>query len=340
MAPATEDTGDHARHGTPPRPAQGRRSPSLAAVVVSYESRKDLPGCLEALLASEPGPRVIVVDNASADGSAALVRERYGRDVELLALDRNTGFTGGCNRGLAAAGDAEVVAFLNPDVRVDPDCLARAAACLDRTGAGGVAPLLLRPDRRTVDSAGQCLRRWTLEVNDLGYGQPLRPEFLEPRPVLAACGALAVFRREALEAVRLDTGVWDEELFCFWEDLELGWRLWNAGASVWSCPDAVAVHERGAGAARGPGPLRWRRPPELEARIVLNKWRVLARHLHLLDLPPRLPILLGRDKALAVAGAIRRPVVVRHLAALLPGVLRAWRTREPRRRLRLKELPC
>ncbi len=313
---------------------------TVAAVVVSYGSREDLPGCLDALLASAPRPRVVVVDNASADGSAELVRKRYGEAVTLVALEENTGFTGGCNRGLAEAGDADVVAFLNPDVRVDPDCLATAARCLGETGAAGVAPLLLRPDRRTVDSAGQCLRRWILEVEDRGYGRPLAPALLEPRPVLAACGALAVFRREALEAVRLPSGVWDEALFCFWEDLELGWRLWNAGFTVRSCPEAVAVHGRGAGAAPGKGPLRWRRPPALEARIVLNKWRVLARHLHPLDLVPRLPLLLGRDGGLAAAGVIRRPVVLHHLAGLLPGVIGAWRTRVRRRRLRLKELPC
>ena len=313
---------------------------TVAAVVVSYESREELPGCLEALLDASPPPRVIVVDNASSDGSAALVRERFGAEVTLLALDRNTGFTGGCNRGFDAAEGAEVVAFLNPDVRVDRDCLGAAAACLERTGAAGVAPLLLRPGRGIVDSAGQCLARWTLEVADRGYGRPLDAAYLEPRPVLAACGALAVFRREALEAVRLGCGVLDEGLFCFWEDLELGWRLWNAGFTVRSCPEAVAVHGRGAGAGPGRGPLRWRRPPALEARIVLNKWRVLARHVHPLDLLPRLPLLLARDCGLAAAGVLRRPVLLRRLAALLPGTVRAWTARGRRRRLRLKELPC
>ncbi len=314
---------------------------SIAAVVVSFDSREDLPACLEALLASTPRPRVVVVDNASSDGSAELVRGRFGDSVELLALGRNTGFAGGCNRGLEAAGEAEVVAFVNPDVTVEPGCLAEAAACLERhPRAGGVAPLLMRPDGGTVDSAGQCLHPWTLEVVDRGYGTSPAPELLAERPVLAACGALAVFRREALEAVRLPSGAWDEELFCFWEDLELGWRLWNGGWEVWACPAAGAVHRRGAGAAAGRGPLRWRRPVELEARIILNKWAVLARHCRLLDLLPRLPVLLAHDGALAAAGVLRRPALAGRLLRGLPGAARAWRRRGRGRRRRLGELPC
>ncbi len=313
----------------------------IAAVVVSFQSRRDLPACLEALLAGEPRPRVIVVDNASSDGSAELVRERFGDRVELLALGENTGFAGGCNRGLAAAGEAELVAFLNPDVVVEPTCLAEAAACLERhPRAAGVAPRLMRPGGELVDSVGQCLSPRVLEVRDRGYGLPLSPELLEERPVLAACGALAVFRREALEAASVEGRAWAEHFFCFWEDLELGWRLNNAGWEVWACPAAVAVHGRGAGAAPGRGPLRWRRPVRLEACVLTNRWMTLARNLHGLDLAARLPLLLGWELAATALGVLRRPALLWYLARREPLVLREWwrRGRLPRRRLR--DLPC
>ncbi len=313
-----------------------------AAVVVSFNSRVDLPACLDALLAAEGSPRVVVVDNASRDGSPQLVRERYGERVELVELAENTGFTGGCNRGLAAVSEAELVAFLNPDVIVGGDCLSEAVSCLKRhPGAAGVAPLLMRPDGETVDSAGQCLDRWSLEVVDRGYGGPLTEELEIERPVLAACGALAIFRTEALEGARLPRGgVWDERLFCFWEDLELGWRLWNGGQEIWSCPSARAVHSRGGGARPGRGPLRWRRPVDLEARIILNKRMVLARHCHVFDLIPRLPQLLARDWGLAAVGILRRPSLAGHLVRGVPSVAAGWLARGRRRRLRLRELPC
>jgi len=313
----------------------------VAAVVVSYDSREDLGDCVEGLLAQNPPVRVVVVDNASSDGSADLVRERFGKHVVLVEPGVNRGFAGGCNLGLAAAGDAPLVAFLNPDVVVDPGCFAAAAACLQRhPGAGAVAPLLLRPDRETVDSAGQCLSPWTLEVRDRGYGRPLSGELRTERPVLAACGALGVYRREAMEAVVLDGEVWAGSYFCFWEDLELGWRLNNAGWEVWACPGAVAIHGRGAGADPGSGPLRWRRPVHLEACILSNRWMTMARHLHTLDLLLHAPLTLVWDLAMTGTGILRRPSLLRHLVRREPLVWREWRRRRSLPRRRRRELPC
>ena len=104
-----------------------------------------------------------------------------------------------------------------------------------------------------------------------------------------------MFRRSALESVAEDHGPWAQHFFCFWEDLELGWRLVNRGWRIHTVPEAVATHRRGGGAAAGSGPLRWRRPPELEACILTNRWMTLIRHLHPLDLAPRLPVLLLWD---------------------------------------------
>jgi cellulose synthase/poly-beta-1,6-N-acetylglucosamine synthase-like glycosyltransferase len=183
------------------------------------------------------------------------------------------------------------------------------------------------------------LSRATLEVRDRGYGRRLEPSLLQPAPVLAACGALAVFRRVALDSVAEENGPWAEHFFCFWEDLELGWRLTNRGWVVEALPDAVATHGRGSGAAAGRGPLRWRRPPELEACVVTNRWMTLARHLHPLDSLPRLPLLLTWDLLLTVAGALRRPALARHLRRRWPLVVQEWRRRRGAPRRRLAELP-
>jgi GT2 family glycosyltransferase len=314
---------------------------SLGAVVVSYESAAELPACLEALLRAAPVAAVVVVDNASRDGSVAVAGAVSDPRLELLALRENLGFAGGCNRGLEAlSSELPYVAFLNPDVAVSPGCLERCVARLEREpGLAGVAPMLLRPDGSTVDSVGQVLDRFTLEVRDRGYGQRLTPELLTPSPVLAACGALAVFRRAALESVASGGGPWAEHYFCFWEDLELGWRLANSGFKIVSLPDAVAVHGRGAGAAPGSAPLRWRRPPELEACVLTNRWMTLIRHLHPLDSLPRLPLLLAWDLSLTVAGILHRPALLAHLRRRWPLVVREWRERRRTPRRRLGELP-
>lgn len=314
---------------------------SVGAVVVSHDSAGDLPACLAALLGAAGLERVVVVDNASRDSSRELVRGFDDRRVALVAEEVNSGFAGGCNRGFRELGsDFEYLAFLNPDVVVTPDCLERAAEALAADpGLAGVAPLLMRSDGETVDTAGQVLRRWTLEVDDRGYGEPPTPELLQPTEVLSACGALAVFRRQALDAVAEADGPWVQHYFCYWEDLELGWRLHSSGWRIRSCPQAVATHRRGAGAADGRGPLRWRRAPALEACILSNRWMTLIRHLHPLDLLPRLPLLLIWDPGLVAAGAVRRPSLLGHLRRRWPLVMCEWSKRGRNRRRRLHELP-
>jgi GT2 family glycosyltransferase len=312
-----------------------------AAVVVSYNSRQDLPSCLEGLLEARSLATVIVVDNGSVDGSGAAVRECGDRRVTIFELATNTGFAGGCNRGFAALpAGIPYVAFMNPDVVVEPDCLHRCVDVLEaRPDIAGVAPLLMRPDGTTVDSVGQVLRPYTLEVRDRGYGEPMTEGLRRPTQVLAACGALAVYRRDALENVAGECGPWAEHYFCFWEDLELGWRLTNRGWKLMTAPDAVAVHGRGAGAAGGAGRLRWRRPPELEACVLSNRWMTLIRHLHSLDALRRLPLLLMWDKAVLAVSCARRPRLLVHLKRRWPLVYREWRCRERVPRRRLSELP-
>ena len=314
---------------------------TIGAVVVSHNSADDLPACLEALRSAADLGRVVVVDNASQDQSRECVRAFDDPRIQLVAEKVNSGFAGGCNRGYRElGGEFEFLAFLNPDVVVSGDCLRRAAEMLAGDDSlAGVAPLLIRSDGETVDSVGQVLKGWSLEVLDRGYGAPLTAELTKEVDVLAACGALAIFRREALESVADEHGPWAQHYFCFWEDLELGWRLLNSGWRIRSCPEAVATHRRGAGAASGSGPLRWRRPPELEACILTNRWMTLIRHLHPLDLVYRLPLLLIWDPSLVAAGAVRRPSLIGHLWRRWSMVKHEWKNRSRNRQRRLHELP-
>jgi hypothetical protein len=313
---------------------------NIGAVVVSYNSAADLPACLGALSAAAGLDRVVVVDNDSSDRSREIVRGCGDPRVSLVVEKVNSGFAGGCNRGFRElGGDFDYLAFLNPDVVVSPDCLERAAEKLAADPRlAAVAPLLMRSDGETVDTVGQVLKRWTLEVDDRGYGEPPSSRLLQPAEVLAACGALAVFRRPALASISDSYGPWAQHYFCFWEDVEIGWRLGNSGWRVESCPEAVASHRRGAGAFEGSGPLRWRRPAELEACIISNRWMTLIRHLHPLDLAPRLPLLLFWDLGLVAAGALRRPSLLKHLRRRWPMVRNEWRNRHRHQRRRLREL--
>src|SRR5947209_1566903 len=111
-------------------------------VVVSYESREHLRRCVEPL-AGTPGVAVVVVDNASTDGSLDTVSDL---PLRALALDRNGGFASGCNAGWRV-GEAPSVLFLNPDAALDPASLERLGAVLDADpGVGAVGPRIVGTD--------------------------------------------------------------------------------------------------------------------------------------------------------------------------------------------------
>jgi GT2 family glycosyltransferase len=305
-------------------------------VVVNFNGGRDLERCLAALAAQTGRVDVVLVDCASTDGSRTLA-ERPPAGVVGVPLADNRGYAGGANAGLAAAGDAEVVGFFNPDCFPRPDLFAVAVRRLAGDGTlGGVAPRLERDDGLTLDSCGQVLSPWLLMVRDRGYGEAAAGLYPAPERVLAACGAGMVYRRAALEAVAVGGEVFPSEYFAFWEDLDLGWRVGNAGWRVVYEPAAVAVHRRGTTAAPGSGRLIFRRSPRLAAGIVVNRWATLLRNLHAVDFLWRLPVLLLADTAMTTYLLARRPAVAPALLRALPRLGLAWRQRRvlPRRRLR------
>jgi GT2 family glycosyltransferase len=192
----------------------GDGRPSASIVIVTYDSAGVLPGCLESLRATEGVEcDVIVVDNASSDGSAEIAR-RAGATV--IANDRNDGFGRACNRGVAAA-TGEVVVLLNPDTTVTPDWLA----------------ILLDHLAEHPDIAVLCPT-----VVAPGAEAPLRP-FLEDCAALP--GSAMVIPRAAWERL----GGFDETIFLYWEDTDLCWRAWLAGLRVVKDHEALVHHVRG-----------------------------------------------------------------------------------------------
>jgi GT2 family glycosyltransferase len=310
-----------------------------AAIVVNHNGGDDLPRCLAALLAQSVAVEIVLVDCASTDGSRRLA-EAPPPGVRAVALPDNRGFAGGANAGLAALGaEVEVVGVFNPDCFARPDLFAVCLELLDREpGVGGVAPRLVRADGETLDSCGQVLTPWLLRVRDRGFGEPAAVAWGAPGRVLAACGAGMVYRRRVLEAAAVDGEVLPSAFFAFWEDLDLGWRVSNLGHEVRYEPRAVAVHRRAATAEPGRGRLLFRRPPALQAHILVNRWATFARNLHAVDFLVRLPVLLMVDAAMVALVVARRPAVARPLLAALPGVVRAWRQRRVLRQRPLREL--
>ncbi len=216
--------------------------PLVSVVVPNWNGAALLPACLDSLQQQTyPWLEVIVVDNASSDGSAALVRDRYPQ-VKLIELPENRGFTGACNAGMQAA-LGEIVALFNNDAEAAPGWAAAVVDAFERyPQAGMIASKMLLHDRRdTLHTAGDYFRV-DGRAGNRGVWQPDGPAYQREQPVFGACGGSAAYRRAMLDEV----GLLDDDFFFSLEDVDLAWRGQLAG---WSCiytPAAVVYHHLAA----------------------------------------------------------------------------------------------
>jgi N-acetylglucosaminyl-diphospho-decaprenol L-rhamnosyltransferase len=232
-----------------PEPGVGAAA-QVAAVIVSYNVRDHLLACVASLRA-DGVQEVVVVDNASADGSVEAVRAA-DPGVTVLPLDRNLGFAGGVNRGVAAT-RAPYVAVLNPDLVVDPGTTKVLLEALERDPAVAVvAPRIETPDgalypsaRRfpsVVDAAGHAFLWFVWPSNRFSRRYKMVDwDHAAAADVDWVAGTYLVARREAWAQV----GGFDEGFFMYLEDVDLCWRLWRAGWRVRYEPAARVVHAIG-----------------------------------------------------------------------------------------------
>jgi GT2 family glycosyltransferase len=218
----------------------------VAAVVPSYDGRSWLARCLPTLVGqARPFAEIVVVDDGSADGTGAWLREAWP-EVRIVALERNGGFARAANRGVAAAGrDCDAVALVNNDVELDAAWLEHAAAALaSDPAAAAVATKMVSLDYpRVLDDCGDVLRRDGV-CEQRGRGRPDDGRWDEPGEVFGACAGAALFRRAPFAAA----GGFEERFGAYLEDVDLALRLRLGG---WRCryePRAVARHFNGGSA--------------------------------------------------------------------------------------------
>jgi GT2 family glycosyltransferase len=216
-------------------------TPAASIVIVSYNSAGQLGGCLAALkrLQFAPAYEIIVVDNASRDGSRAIAAAEPG--VRLLAMDENLGFAGGVNRGVAAA-RGPIVALLNPDALADRDWLQQIAAPLADAQIGVVGSKVLGADGR-IQSLGAALGRPELLTSHLRAGEPDRAQDGALAEVWSVHGAAMAFRRELWERL----GGFDEGFYpAYWEESDFCERARGVGYRVVVAPRAAVRHDHEA----------------------------------------------------------------------------------------------
>jgi len=219
----------------------------LSIIIVSWNTVDLLDGCLASVMAYPPRREfeVIVVDNASTDGSAEMVRRCYP-EVKLIENEKNVGFARANNQGIPRA-VGRYVLLLNPDTEVRPEALETLIRFLEKNEEVGAAGArILNPDETLQHScypAPTLFNEW-LHLFHLDRQRRHGMEtwdVVEPREVDVLLGACIMVRREALN----DVGLLDENFFMYSEEVDFCRRLQKKGWSLYWVPQAEVVHYGG-----------------------------------------------------------------------------------------------
>lgn len=232
------------------------KADGIAAIVVSHFSEETIGACLARLLEGEGVTQVRVIDNASTDGTMEIVQRYASSDprVRFVANPDNPGFAVACNQG-AADSDAPWLAFVNPDLMVEPDTLMRLRAAAESIGPALVGAELVgedgRPDpaarRRDPDFAAMLASKAARELAvPRDIAQPLQE-------VDAVSGALMVLPRALFRLV----GGFDEDYRLHAEDLDLCRRIRAFGGRVAIANEVRVLHVRGVSSRARPLFVEW-----------------------------------------------------------------------------------
>ena len=216
---------------------------SVSVIVVNWNGRDLLAGCLDSIRSqTRPPQEIIVVDNGSTDGSDEYLEREWGHTIKQVRHTENLGFAGGVNAGIRIS-IGEWIALLNNDAVADPGWLAGMLEAIQddpRTGMCACKILLADPADR-IDKAGHLLY-WDGLNGGRGFGEPDHGQYDRVEEVLFPDGCAAMYRRELFSQV----GLFDEQFFAYGDDAELGLRGRLYG---WRCiyaPKAVVRHRHSA----------------------------------------------------------------------------------------------
>jgi GT2 family glycosyltransferase len=293
-------------------------SPKVSVVILNWNGRRYLEDCLTSLQAQTfTDFEIILVDNGSTDGSVEWVAECFPQ-VRVIRNETNVGFAAGNNQAISAS-QAEFVATLNNDTRVEPDWLAvLIAAAEEEPTVGMCASKMLFADRPgIINSTGINLDPIGIAWDRQG-GEPDDRQETEPVEVFGPCAGAALYRRTMLDRI----GMFDEDFFAYLEDVDLAWRARMAG---WRClyvPSARVYHIHSATGGEG--------SPFKNRLLGRNKVWTIAKNYPTSRLVLYLPLILLYD----LAAVLYTLVVRRDVSSLqgrldgLRGLPSVWRQRQ------------
>ncbi|MCL6601780.1 MAG: glycosyltransferase family 2 protein [Paenibacillus sp.] len=288
--------------------------------IVTYNSAEDIIECLAAVLKQDyPIEQIIVVDNASVDGSAEKVRAFYSQfeteihdnfpDFVLIQNQINTGFAPAHNQAISAT-NTDYVLVLNPDLTVAPDYVSRLVARMEANLQIGSATgkLLLKADHQIVDSTGLRMNR-ARRAFDRGAGEHTS-NWQESGPVFGVSGAAAMYSRRMINDISVDGEFFDGDFFAYKEDVDVAWRAQLLGWQGFYDAEAIGYHERGWKVSG-----RDSKPMFIRRISYINRYKMIYKNEQLRTLLMTLVISLPYE-------------IAAHGYMLLkePGLIKAWKS--------------
>jgi len=220
-------------------------------VIPNYNGADELAASIESVLAqSVHDISLVIVDNDSHDGSRQIIERYCKKDPRVRAVwrDKNYGYTGGVNPGMQLAIDegATYVAPFNNDAVADKHWLKHLIAFLDDHAEYGIAACnLLHLDGKTYDSTGDQYSVWGLPY-PRGRDEPVSKKYHAQRDIFGASGGASLYRTAMLRKV----GLFDQDFFAYYEDIDLSFRAQLAGWKVAYVPESIVYHAQGLTSAR------------------------------------------------------------------------------------------
>ncbi len=309
----------------------------VSVVVLVFNSGKYAVDAVESILSQTYQPiELLVVDNASTDGSVTMILDRYP-DVKLVRNSRNLGFAGGMNRGIAASIGQYVVPmnadavladdFIEQGVRIFKDRAQKRVGIL----AGLSYKLVNGEKTNLIDQAGVFMRK--------RFSVARIPDISSPQFVFAPPGCFPFFRRDMLEDIALGPGeYYDNGYFCYFEDLALCFRAHLRGWRCFYDPRLFGWHIRSAsfgGAARF-----YHKPVGVQRQHLRNRYVTMIECLPTSLAVRLLPYLLGVEMGLIPYMLVKSPVTVKALMLSWSDTLRDMpQVLEKRRLIQSRSVP-
>ena len=272
---------------------------NISVIIINYNAAGFIKSNLNALInQTVKFNQIIVVDNHSSDNS--------------IFLEYNSGYARGANIGISKC-NSDLILVANTDIILDKDFNKNVIKKFEADkNISILSPLILRFDKKTVDSAGQT-HSIALYPSEIGFNKSLNRVPVREKDVFSVCVAATVFKTKTLETLKINNEYYDEDFFIFWEDFDIGWRANLYGMNVHFYPDAVVYHYRSATLERNflsRFSLALGRSPTIKYHLIKNRYLCLIKNFRFKQFWWCIPFMILKDALWVTLLTLSSPKII------------------------------